>query len=133
MQDMVDLVGLYRVFNPKYKNWTIFGQDFLAQHLLGWDTHSHSHDAVGDAIKSVQLFKLHQQLSVAGSDALAQAQVSGRLPLPPPRAVSCCAVLCCAVLFCAALCYAVLCCARPTPCCAVLSQRPGNTIRDFDV
>ena len=95
---MVDLVGLYRVFNPKYKNWTIFGQDFLAQHLLGWDTRAHSHDAVGDAIKSVQLFNLHQQLSAAGGDALAKEQV-GPCPVVwramPCRAVLCCAVLCC--------------------------------------
>ncbi len=75
LQELVDLVGLYRVFNPQYQGFTVFGQDFLAKHLLGWDTDGKSHDAVGDAIKSIQLFKLHQQLVAGGGQALADAQV----------------------------------------------------------
>ncbi len=50
-----------------------FGQDFLAKHLLGWPTDGASHDAVGDAIKSLRLYRLHQQLS-ADRDRLAQTQ-----------------------------------------------------------
>ena len=52
---------------------TGFGQDFLAKHLLGWPTDGASHDAVGDAIKSLRLYRLHQQLS-ADRDRLAQTQ-----------------------------------------------------------
>ena len=52
---------------------TGFGQDFLAKHLLGWPTDGASHDAVGDAIKSLRLYRLHQQLS-ANRDRLAQTQ-----------------------------------------------------------
>lgn len=68
-------MGLYRIFNPKYKSFTIFGQDFLAKHLLGWDTDSRSHDAVGDAIKSIQLFNYHQQMSASDPDELTRAKV----------------------------------------------------------
>jgi hypothetical protein len=57
----------------QYKNYTGFGQDFLAKHLLGWPTDGASHDAVGDAVKSLRLFKLHQQLSADG-ERLAQTQ-----------------------------------------------------------
>ena len=45
-QSMMDLAGLYRVWNPKYKSYSVFGQDHLAQVLLGWDISS-GHDAVG--------------------------------------------------------------------------------------
>ncbi len=108
-QGLIDLQGLWRVYNPKYKNYTGmstgpnfvactvhpadicdlswgcacspqalyvltgFGQDFLAKHLLGWPTDGASHDAVGDAIKSLRLYRLHQQLS-ADRDRLAQTQ-----------------------------------------------------------
>ena len=50
-----------------------FGQDFLAKHLLGWPTDGAAHDAVGDAIKSLRLYRLHQQLSADG-DRLTQTQ-----------------------------------------------------------
>ena len=52
---------------------TGFGQDFLAKHLLGWPTDGASHDAVGDAVKSLRLYWLHQQLS-ADPDRLAHTQ-----------------------------------------------------------
>jgi RNA exonuclease 4 len=34
---MIDLAGLFRVFNPQYKSWSVFGQDHLARVLLGID------------------------------------------------------------------------------------------------
>jgi len=32
----VDLAGLFRVANPKFKSFTVFSQDHLAKVLLGW-------------------------------------------------------------------------------------------------
>lgn len=42
---MMDLTGLFRVFNPKYKTFSVFGQDHLAKVLLGWN--ATTHNAVG--------------------------------------------------------------------------------------
>ena len=45
-ESMIDLAGVTRIWNPQYKNYTVYGQDHIARHLLNWDT-SASHDAVG--------------------------------------------------------------------------------------
>ena len=45
-QQLMDLTGLFRVWNPQYKSWSVFGQDHLAKVLLQWDT-STAHNAVG--------------------------------------------------------------------------------------
>ena len=45
-QQLMDLTGLFRVWNPQYKSWSVFGQDHLAKVLLQWDT-SAAHNAVG--------------------------------------------------------------------------------------
>lgn len=45
-QQLIDLAGLYRVWNDKYKSWSVFGQDHLAKVLLGWDPDASGHDAV---------------------------------------------------------------------------------------
>ena len=45
-QQLMDLTGLYRIWNPKYNSYSVFGQDHLAKVLLNWDT-SDAHDAVG--------------------------------------------------------------------------------------
>ena len=61
VQALLDLAGIYRTWNPRFKSWSVFGQDHVAKLLLNQDV-SGSHDAVGDAIKSIRLFKLSQQL-----------------------------------------------------------------------
>lgn len=63
---LMDLTGLFRIYNPKYKSHSVFSQDHLAKTLLSWDV-SAQHDAVGDAIKSIRLFNLYQ--SVQGQPA----------------------------------------------------------------
>lgn len=73
MQALLDLAGIYRTWNPKYNTWSVFGQDHVAKLLLNQDV-SGSHDAVGDAIKSVRLFKLSEQLKL-NPDAWEQAKV----------------------------------------------------------
>lgn len=44
---MMDLTGLFRVWNTQYKSWSVFGQDHLAKVLLNWDTSVGGHDAGG--------------------------------------------------------------------------------------
>jgi hypothetical protein len=79
---MMDLAGLFRIHNPQYDRWTVFGQDHLAKVLLNWDV-SGSHDAVGDAIKSVRLFNLHQR---ARPDAARWAALEAALLASKPEA-----------------------------------------------
>lgn len=81
-QSLVDLTGLYRIWNPRYSTWSVFGQDHLARVLLGWDSAGASHDAVGDAIKSVRLFNLYSQLQ-GDPTSWQKAQARTRLPFPP--------------------------------------------------
>lgn len=58
----MDLAGLYRVFNPKFNRVTMYSQDHLVKVLLGWDLQGMQHNAALDALKSVKLFNLYQQM-----------------------------------------------------------------------
>ncbi len=61
--ELVDLAGLYRIWNAKYRTYSVFSQDHLAKVLLGRELGAHvAHDAAGDALKSIQLYKLHRQM-----------------------------------------------------------------------
>ncbi|KAI3428820.1 hypothetical protein D9Q98_007637 [Chlorella vulgaris] len=80
-EQMMDLTGLFRVWNPQYKSYSIFGQDHLAKVLLNWDTSAGGHDAVGDALKSIRLFKLYQQLQ--GDQEQWKAAQQALLDAPP--------------------------------------------------
>ena len=83
LQSMLDLAGLYRIWNPKYNTWSVFGQDHLAKVLLSWDTTGQNHDAVLDAMKSMRLFNLHvffQSNPAAWTDAQAGPPSSSALP-----------------------------------------------------
>ena len=75
MQSLVDLAGLYRIWNPKFKTASVYSQDHLAKVLLGWNAQNAPHDAVGDAIKSIRLFNLYNTLQ-AQPDAWQKAQAS---------------------------------------------------------
>lgn len=44
-KQLVDLAGLYRIWNPKFNTYSVFNQDHLAKVLLNWDT-STGHNAV---------------------------------------------------------------------------------------
>ena len=72
---MMDLAGMYRVWNEQYNTWSIFGQDHVAKVLLGWEAQEGGaeHDAVTDAVKSIRLFNYHQTLQ-ATPGAMEQAQ-----------------------------------------------------------
>jgi RNA exonuclease 4 len=82
---MVDLAGLWRVWNKQYNSWSVFGQDHLVTTLLGAEVAS-QHDAASDALKSVRLFNYYQWLKSpngGGDDALETAKE--RLLQTPPQ------------------------------------------------
>ncbi|KAL3132322.1 hypothetical protein ABBQ32_008900 [Trebouxia sp. C0010 RCD-2024] len=60
-QAMLDLAGVYRTWNRQYNNWSVFGQDHVARVLLNYPE-AQTHDAVGDALKSIRLYNLSKQL-----------------------------------------------------------------------
>ena len=43
---LMDLVGLFRVWNPKFNSYSVYSQDHLARILLDWEVNE-THDAVG--------------------------------------------------------------------------------------
>jgi len=58
---MMDLAGLWRVFNAKFKNYSYFSLHHKANALLGYK-HVGPHDPATDAILSIQLYNLYKQL-----------------------------------------------------------------------
>lgn len=72
--DIADVAPLWRVWNNRYQSWSLFGQEHMAKVLLGEDLKGGAHDAVADAIKSMKLFRLHQELSAKGGNVLARAK-----------------------------------------------------------
>ncbi|CAK0783798.1 hypothetical protein CVIRNUC_006998 [Coccomyxa viridis] len=81
-EGLVDLTGIYRIWNPRYKSYSVFSQDHLAKVLLGWDTAGSPHDAVGDAVKSVRLFREFQNFQ---SDEAAWSSAQEKLLAVPPE------------------------------------------------
>lgn len=60
-QGMIDLSGIWRVWNTKYNSWSVFSQDHCLAALLGIKV-GDAHDALGDALKSIRLFNFYRQL-----------------------------------------------------------------------
>lgn len=75
------LAGLYRVWNPRYSSYSVFSQDHLVKALLGWDLENSQHNAALDALKSIKLFNLYQQLQ---RDEQAWQQAQERMLNAPP-------------------------------------------------
>ena len=92
----IDLAGLTRVYNPKYSSYTHFGLDHVATSWLGESLEGASHDALGDAAKSMRVYLRYLEMSGAGGATgggaaapAAGATISTRSPLlpaerPPP-------------------------------------------------
>ena len=75
--ELIDLAGLYRIWNERYKTYSVFGQDHLAKVLLGQELGAHiAHDAAGDALKSMKLYKLHREAKPK-ADAWGEVEVRG--------------------------------------------------------
>lgn len=77
---MMDLQGLYRVWNPQFKSYSMWGQDQLAKVLLQWPKEE-GHNAATDALKSLRLFHCYFDLQSrpgawdAACDALVKAPI----------------------------------------------------------
>lgn len=76
---LVDLQGVWRVWNPQFKSYSVFSQDHVCRMLLGVE--SGAHNAVLDACKSVRLFNLYWQLA---SNPAQLEQARARLLSEPP-------------------------------------------------
>ena len=62
-QGMIDLTGLFRVWNDRYRSYSVFGQDHLAGVLLGMNVGPGiAHNAEIDCIKSIRLFQYYLQI-----------------------------------------------------------------------
>jgi len=58
---MVDLAGLYKVWNCHFGSYTIFSLEHLSNVILGMPPNGFPHNAVDDAIKSIRLFNYYRQ------------------------------------------------------------------------
>lgn len=82
---MLDLAGLWRVWNAQYNSWSVFGQDHLVKTLLGAEVAA-QHDAASDALKSVRMFNYYNWLqSPQGGGAPALENAKARLLQTPPE------------------------------------------------
>mmetsp|Transcript_34855 Transcript_34855/g.87358 ORF Transcript_34855/g.87358 Transcript_34855/m.87358 type:complete len:231 (-) Transcript_34855:247-939(-) len=81
---MVDLAGVWRVWNPKFKSWSVFGQDHLVSTLLGTEVDT-QHNAAVDALKSVRLFNYYHYMSAGdgGGEPALDAAKQRLLESPP--------------------------------------------------
>jgi RNA exonuclease 4 len=64
--NLVDLAGLFRVFNERYKSFTYFGLDHVATVVFGESLDGAAHNAVTDAIKSMRLFLFYVHMQTPG-------------------------------------------------------------------
>jgi len=62
-ESMVDLAGLYKVWNSEYNSWSIFSLEHLANVILNIPPVGAPHNAVDDAIKSIRLFNYYRHYS----------------------------------------------------------------------
>lgn len=56
---MIDLAGLYKVWNSKYQSWTVFSLEHLSNVVFNLHLNGRPHNAVDDAIKSIRLHKYY--------------------------------------------------------------------------
>jgi len=93
---LVDLAGLFRVYNPKYRGYTYFGLDHVATVLLGEANAGAAHNAVTDAIKSIRLFLLWVFLQgqptqlAAAQESLLNSKITPSFASQNPTFEGCC-------------------------------------------
>ncbi|KAG2496271.1 hypothetical protein HYH03_005504 [Edaphochlamys debaryana] len=75
-EGMQDLQGLYRIWNDKFKSYSVFAQTHLAKVLLSWQDAPgpNEHDAVEDARKSMALFNHHRSVLATSAEAMEAAR-----------------------------------------------------------
>ena len=57
---MMDLMGLYKIWNGRFGSWTVFSLEHLSNVILGMPRNGQPHNAVDDAIKSMRLFNFYR-------------------------------------------------------------------------
>lgn len=78
---MVDLAGLLKVWNPASGRYVYFGLDHYAKVWIGAARgEGEAHDAVDDAVKSVQVFNAYQRVM---RDPAAVAAIGARALTTP--------------------------------------------------
>lgn len=81
----VDLAALLRVWNPKFKSYTYFGQDHYVGVWLGAEAarlEGDSHDALADALCSMRLFQAYLKVQ---HDPPAVGAFGARALATPPK------------------------------------------------
>ncbi|KXZ54728.1 hypothetical protein GPECTOR_4g797 [Gonium pectorale] len=84
-EGMMDLQGLFRIWNEKFRSYSVFAQSHLARVLLSWEDPQgpNEHDAAEDARKSMALFNHHRHKLQTNPVAM-QAAHSALLAAPAP-------------------------------------------------
>ncbi|GLC67132.1 hypothetical protein PLESTF_000520800 [Pleodorina starrii] len=82
-EGMQDLQGLYRIWNEKFRSFSVFAQSHLARVLLGWQDPQglNEHDAAEDARKSMALFN-HHRFALKPNEAAMRAAHEALLAAP---------------------------------------------------
>jgi len=80
--DLIDLAGIWRVWNDRFKSWSVFSQDHLVRTLLGTSVED-AHDAVGDCVKSSRAWLLYERVKHSPEElAAARAKLLAVTPEP---------------------------------------------------
>jgi RNA exonuclease 4 len=80
---MMDLLGLYRLWNSRCQSFSVWEQDRLATVLLGWPN-SENYSATSDALKTLRLFQLYFMLQNDISEWNRAFQLLVNTPAFPP-------------------------------------------------
>ncbi|CAL55949.1 Exonuclease, RNase T/DNA polymerase III [Ostreococcus tauri] len=81
--DLIEMTGIWRVWNERYGSWSVFSQDHLVRCLLATEVSS-THDAAGDCVKSIRLFRLFHRLLTNDAEGLAAARAKLLAIAPEP-------------------------------------------------
>ena len=80
--DLIDLTGIWRVWNDRFQSWSVFSQDHLVRCLLEDTEVNASHDAAGDCVKSIRLYRYYLQMK---DNAAGLANAHAKLLATPPE------------------------------------------------
>lgn len=83
--DLIDLTGIWRVWNDRFKSWSVFAQDHLVRTLLAGGVND-SHDAEGDCVKSIRLYS--HFLKIKDDAELLASEQAKLLTIPPEPSFS---------------------------------------------
>ena len=78
---LLDLAGLYRVWNPRFSSWSVFSQDHVFKVIAlggggGEAEDNRAHHAAHDADRAMHLFHAYRQLASGPAEGLAAARAA---------------------------------------------------------